>query len=1210
MNKRFSTLLATALVAGGLSANAADYPVGKYIQLQANSKYLVVGEGISRDSLALIDAPKTLEELNKTLWKLNVTPVKSKDGLVEKYAISLENKVNGPIELTKVGAAADKSLYYAPGAVVASGVQSIAVVDPADFNAETNVITFDFSTAQLAPAKYYDAASKKVFAFRLEKTESNVIKLMTASKDASDVKTQADLDAINPTFSSGTALTFASVAAPSPYDLKADMLNVIGNDAFKLVFSNDITDNAKFTNPFSASELTAVKADVYSSAAYDLKDYEDAVKAANEVVKAAADVKANVAAYVKEVKEALTKNNGAAVGTLKEQAANKDDIAATASMLASTEIEKVFAANRTVAKAVKKLLDDVDTYKYAAVSGSNPAVYQVEGASAKITEVDNLLKAVNKAIEDLNVTAAINKVNDAVAAFAKVAYRKGNETVDYTNYKVGNVAADKKLTELAKGYTDVNKTTLGNLVDINLVKVTKSNLLSGTDNDAGYAFAVVGQNGKYVTVDTAYVAQQEKYLSLNTTALNEVVVKKDDKTAVDVTAKDYKFDANTMEKVLVPALGKLAKPALFTMKVFVDDVATGDSIIINGYAPALVTDKNYYSELTDEDITATTPTQQVVIRTLANSREASILAENEEPDAIKNTKISFEEPKLATLIKDGAIYYVIEKESTSDNVGNYHAAIPSTVGLVYAKNAYANVPGTQFVATKNGNNYSLDNRDFVASVIKGQKLFVVGDEKNMIYTNSARDTFQLVEIPNAKEEYLGYKHISQEVQQISDYVLSAVNYANPEVPFFLTYDGNADSTLVAAKDQVKALTLKAVLKDGKEVTSAYAMNDKSLKKQYYQLVGKSGNDVLYLDINKNNELVVTKVPTKWLLQFRNVNDEANEYEVLIGAYNAVNGTYDAASKISYNQAGQAVAVRLDEATAFVYDLTDNSTDIYKNFGITAPTNVIISLNGDDASKVTSVHPFAVVKRTGLELKAAATDNDFVLGLDTAYVNRKNNIRYAYYITKPIDTEKVGSFDEKGYMVSYNDSIVAKRSNDTVKYEQDKLTRIGFVRANRIESVNNDSLAIAKVKPTKADVIDVAAKKGITPATWAFAIDENNEDAYRIETSADANGNKYVSYLNGILVLGNKEQAQLFNVNTTDLTPTDNEKIATSGVVVVAGEGQVTIAGAAGKKVVVSNVLGQVVANTVLTSDNATIAAPAGVVVVVVEGEEAVKAVVK
>ena len=92
----------------------------------------------------------------------------------------------------------------------------------------------------------------------------------------------------------------------------------------------------------------------------------------------------------------------------------------------------------------------------------------------------------------------------------------------------------------------------------------------------------------------------------------------------------------------------------------------------------------------------------------------------------------------------------------------------------------------------------------------------------------------------------------------------------------------------------------------------------------------------------------------------------------------------------------------------------------------------------------------------------------------------------------------------------------------------------------------------------------------------------------------------------------EDNALIFNLEkgAEDNMATDNEEIATSEVTVIAGEGQLTIANAAGKKVVVSNILGQVVANTVLSSDNATIAAPQGVVVVAVEGEEAVKAIVK
>ena len=81
--------------------------------------------------------------------------------------------------------------------------------------------------------------------------------------------------------------------------------------------------------------------------------------------------------------------------------------------------------------------------------------------------------------------------------------------------------------------------------------------------------------------------------------------------------------------------------------------------------------------------------------------------------------------------------------------------------------------------------------------------------------------------------------------------------------------------------------------------------------------------------------------------------------------------------------------------------------------------------------------------------------------------------------------------------------------------------------------------------------------------------------------------------------------------------TDAEDMVTSieganaeGVSIIAGNGTVTVQGAAGKSVVITNILGKVVAETVLTSDNATIAVPAGIVAVAVDGEEAVKVVVK
>ena len=88
-------------------------------------------------------------------------------------------------------------------------------------------------------------------------------------------------------------------------------------------------------------------------------------------------------------------------------------------------------------------------------------------------------------------------------------------------------------------------------------------------------------------------------------------------------------------------------------------------------------------------------------------------------------------------------------------------------------------------------------------------------------------------------------------------------------------------------------------------------------------------------------------------------------------------------------------------------------------------------------------------------------------------------------------------------------------------------------------------------------------------------------------------------------------AQIFSLSEGDDVPTSNEAIdAESTVKVVAVNGGIQVLNAAGKTVTVTNVLGQTVASTVVSSDNATIATPAGVVVVAVEGEAAVKAIVK
>ncbi|WP_293709594.1 DUF6383 domain-containing protein [uncultured Parabacteroides sp.] len=131
-------------------------------------------------------------------------------------------------------------------------------------------------------------------------------------------------------------------------------------------------------------------------------------------------------------------------------------------------------------------------------------------------------------------------------------------------------------------------------------------------------------------------------------------------------------------------------------------------------------------------------------------------------------------------------------------------------------------------------------------------------------------------------------------------------------------------------------------------------------------------------------------------------------------------------------------------------------------------------------------------------------------------------------------------------------------------------------------------------------------------------DDNRYETAEEFAKAYANGvgevsnEGYLKWINGTLVVEKGyENGDVFGIEeNVKRAPVANEDVTVSSISVIASEGAVTINGAAGKKVTISNVLGQTIANTVLSSDNASIAAPAGVVVVAVEGEAAVKAIVK
>ena len=146
--------------------------------------------------------------------------------------------------------------------------------------------------------------------------------------------------------------------------------------------------------------------------------------------------------------------------------------------------------------------------------------------------------------------------------------------------------------------------------------------------------------------------------------------------------------------------------------------------------------------------------------------------------------------------------------------------------------------------------------------------------------------------------------------------------------------------------------------------------------------------------------------------------------------------------------------------------------------------------------------------------------------------------------------------------------------------------------------------------------------------WSFRYNERYTDNFVIESETTDRDRVdgpvirpgwagWIKYQNNVPVITRADtkdlmvEAEAFNVTVSNRAPVSNvNPDNATDVKVIAGNGTVTILNAAGKNVIISNILGQTLVNTKLNSDNASISLPAGVAVVVVEGESAVKAVVK
>ena len=705
-----------------------------------------------------------------------------------------------------------------------------------------------------------------------------------------------------------------------------------------------------------------------------------------------------------------------------------------------------------------------------------------------------------------------------------------------------------------------------------------------------------------------------------------------------------------------------------------------------------------------------------------------------------NTRISFNHtyPYLVRSTEESALYNISlvtkdpNKAVTSQTRVNGSYIVANMAGqLVYARKDksqdYTHMPATQWVVEQQGcllpnNNVArvkITNREYNNIVAFEGQLYVDEDGnkyiinptyKNGISVNNqfcAEDTLKFESIADAKK---GYLILKEDTLRENTYAFNQFfNYG--EDPYFLNVKDNKTDTLVRAQKEATQFELFIVgadsIKYGYPSTQAGVSQ---LWRTAYKLkvkdANKVDNDRKFVAVDQNNKYVVAlekdidaaKDGLRYAQFYFKENNhwvegaEGKEYYALVDVKDPASTvimTANGIAKLSIEQGQMDTKPEaLGESRTEAFYIGKDNRPLYRSLGKKNSVVKIYTERGtekeylyeDGNNKIgypSAIKDFGYLGITSAGITPEGKETTVALYAD--YVQKSNDRMPQYLFAVDVDSVKAytwckdhglnpgcshadpyAGYVAGRYLVNLNDSVdnSINKLQDAAKFKYDNYTRLAFVEAVH----RGDSLYVMKNGITLESIMakDPAGKSYILPAKLDKANEgkvydivvlngKHNNAAFSLRLVDDAeaqdfylesngNGNDsgigsfkgaWVKLQNYVPVLaqttednGNHDgstggiletinQAQKFNIaENVDEIPTDSQTPEVSTISVNADYGKVIIKGAAGKTVTVTNVLGQTIANTVISSNEATISASAGLVVVSVEGEEAVKAIVK
>ena len=486
--------------------------------------------------------------------------------------------------------------------------------------------------------------------------------------------------------------------------------------------------------------------------------------------------------------------------------------------------------------------------------------------------------------------------------------------------------------------------------------------------------------------------------------------------------------------------------------------------------------------------------------------------------------------------------------------------------------------------------------------------FIINPVSPFLSTLAAQTTKDSVMVLGATEEAVVWSLVKAGDPVVYGLEIEGLPRLKKQLYYIATFDADNNKYYVQANDGTDQFEITKA--DSRAEAKLTKFEIRNVAEGQYNLIATTEGDVTKMTINAT--------PAKPILESSNLTSEKNDLFAL--------------NKSQVNLYRKLTAEDGVLGNAKIFMNNENSRYLYEN------SQNIVANNGNKIAK-DSLNFLGIFNTAALTKNAA-------LYVDTAYVEREGvympQYMFALGVTEVEAHDAIACsyehnhFDNAGnkvdalhcshatpatlgykagrYLVALTDSIEGV-NNHPGRY--DGATRLAFVDA--IHRVAEDSLIIKNSKWTdnskqivegeektyaSKDTIKIA-DNALNVATFALLIKDQADQSFYLQTAGG-----YVRILNGVPVLtDDKEDAAVFNIAATEEEATANEAIEAAGVQVIGGKGAVTVQGAAGKVITVADILGRTIANQVAASDNVTIAAPAGIVVVAVEGE-ATKVVVK